>query len=1013
MSINDLVNDHSQQGILLKLQYSEDAKQLKFRNEIISDRIIWELPVLQEQKPQNKTKIDANLAQLESQNIFCRQQNQENTKQNYDDINTSYLFQKINISQNLQNNLTDQIEVLSPTNNQCQTYIDQQNQKSFYNKSQYNYIKKEKLRRQPQIDKQSNKRSFHYNLIFLTKMKKLALKFFHHYTISGRTVYLTNQIRQRINDKSDFIQQGNEKFTVINFVVKQINVLLYRFPSINIPLINPQSNFGFMIQIFFITFNWIFFYLFSLGVIFNEGLMVFLNLFVIGIAVWLIEILLKMNTLIYNYTQIVKKRKQIMLIYLKQKSIYDLIPILFLYVLHIYKDQISLILNIILSTLICLKFKNISQDINQIQTQFCKRIKRYYFIQMFNLIFKIFMIAHTIACLWYLIGLYEKQVLNIQTWFDQMFQQTNIWWQLYIYSFYWALQLMVMGSNTANSITQISFTIFVTFITVIVFGYILNIIGMILEELDSNEISKRYDINVINEYMRQKNISMDLQTQINLDLNYFYEKNIKKIQQDVENAVSNLSSEMRMKLKLEQNLQILKNISFFEKNFSKQSLLEFASSLEEFAYYPNQTIFQNDKSEDSIILIDSGKVEVTKQCKNSSSDSYYSQIFLDGQYFGQYNFFTGNASELHCVSKEFTKIVKLNRQKFITIIQNCERDYETFCQIRDNIQFYDNLKELGDKCSTCSNRWHSSLKCPRAHFDKFSVFQKLGILQSKLQSRSGKQRRKYKLNSLNINNHISYTAVEYLNSLQCKYLDSASKAETKISEEDFSLRLSEQNSQNVIHIHRGEQKQEDFTQTEQIKANLIQKMKLYTQPSIESQLFLSQQSYDKGLDEQIQQTKIQNSSRCTKQFSRQSNQTEENSIIEIERSKKEIQEGVSKVEDNCNEEQNLNKNKEQPNQKLTNLHHKFKKKISSQNLDQKFVQFFDYNGGQYEQKEVNMLSPYQFQQNTLSNSFTWNFEMQKDYKFYFAYGNLKYQLIRIQKAQIKNLKQKLLKKKII
>ncbi|EAR95448.2 cyclic nucleotide-binding domain protein (macronuclear) [Tetrahymena thermophila SB210] len=655
-----------------------------------------------------------------------------------------------------------------------------------------------------------------------------------------------------------------------------------------------------------------------------------------------------------------------------------------------------------------------SQDMNQIQNQFCKRIKRYYLIQIFNLIFKMFMIAHTIGCLWYLIGLYEQKVLNVQTWFDQMFEPTNVWWQLYIYSFYWSLQLMIMGSNTANSIIQISFTIFVTFITAITFGYILNVIGMILEELDSNEISKRHDINVINEYMRQKNISMDLQTQINLDLNYFYEKNIKQNQQDVENAVSNLSSEIRMKLKLEQNLQVLKKISFFEKNFSKESLLEYASTLEEITYYPNQTILLKDKSEDSIIYIDSGKVEVTKYCKNNQNDSHYSQIFLEGQYFGQQNFFTGNTNEFHCISQGFTKIVKLNRQTFVNIIQNEERDYEIFCQIRDNIQFYDNLKELGDKCTNCSSRCHSALKCPRVYFDRFSVFQKCGILESKLQSRSSKKRRKYKLNSLNINIHINYVALEYINGLQSKYLESILKTETKIGEEEISFRLlSDQNSQNTGNILKGEQKNnEDIIQTDQIKQSYFQKIKLYTQQSMDGSNFLSQHSYDKYLDEQIQSSKMQYLSKITKQLSRQSNnEPEQNSVIEIDSSNQQSEEGICKLEEDYNEEQNLNKNKEQFNQKQLAL--KFKKKITSQSLDQKFVSFFDQNGNSYEQKDTNVLSPYQLFQSSLSNNFPWNFEMQKDYKFYFVYGNLKYQLIRIQKAQIKNLKRKMKKKKIL
>lgn len=44
------------------------------------------------------------------------------------------------------------------------------------------------------------------------------------------------------------------------------------------------------------------------------------------------------------------------------------------------------------------------------------------------------------------------------------------------------------------------------FIT-IAFGYILNVIGIILEEMDETALQKRKDINLINEYMRKRNIS--------------------------------------------------------------------------------------------------------------------------------------------------------------------------------------------------------------------------------------------------------------------------------------------------------------------------------------------------------------------------------------------------------------------------------------------------------------------------------------------------------------------------
>jgi hypothetical protein len=45
------------------------------------------------------------------------------------------------------------------------------------------------------------------------------------------------------------------------------------------------------------------------------------------------------------------------------------------------------------------------------------------------------------------------------------------------------------------------------FFTTIAFGYFLNVIGIILSELDEKDVNKKKDLNVINEYMRKRNIS--------------------------------------------------------------------------------------------------------------------------------------------------------------------------------------------------------------------------------------------------------------------------------------------------------------------------------------------------------------------------------------------------------------------------------------------------------------------------------------------------------------------------
>lgn len=66
---------------------------------------------------------------------------------------------------------------------------------------------------------------------------------------------------------------------------------------------------------------------------------------------------------------------------------------------------------------------------------------------------------------------------------------------------------MTTGSNVATTVLQLSFTVFIMLFTTIIFGYMLNVVGFILSELDKKNESKRRDLNLINEYMRNKKVS--------------------------------------------------------------------------------------------------------------------------------------------------------------------------------------------------------------------------------------------------------------------------------------------------------------------------------------------------------------------------------------------------------------------------------------------------------------------------------------------------------------------------
>lgn len=50
----------------------------------------------------------------------------------------------------------------------------------------------------------------------------------------------------------------------------------------------------------------------------------------------------------------------------------------------------------------------------------------------------------------------------------------------------------------------------------------INATGQILVEIDASEENKRNDLNIINDYMRNKNISTNLSNRVNVYLDYYY-----------------------------------------------------------------------------------------------------------------------------------------------------------------------------------------------------------------------------------------------------------------------------------------------------------------------------------------------------------------------------------------------------------------------------------------------------------------------------------------------------------
>ena len=57
------------------------------------------------------------------------------------------------------------------------------------------------------------------------------------------------------------------------------------------------------------------------------------------------------------------------------------------------------------------------------------------------------------------------------------------------------------------------------------------------------------------------------------------------------------------------------------------------------------------------------------------------------QSFGELSFLTGDKRSSTAQADDFCRIYKINREKYINIIKNNEKDFENFQMLKDNIIF--------------------------------------------------------------------------------------------------------------------------------------------------------------------------------------------------------------------------------------------------------------------------------------------------------------------------------------
>ncbi|KAL4499134.1 hypothetical protein ABPG72_017036 [Tetrahymena utriculariae] len=618
----------------------------------------------------------------------------------------------------------------------------------------------------------------------IVKLKIKLQGFFQKYTYSGRVrqIQKNPKICETINDKSDgylllkklgifgkiellsrqitkCIFKYSGKFKILSKILSFFLRMLKKFIRFSqgkissVEFFKPHHTPLLIFNLSCIVLNCIFLYFLSIFVVYQSTMdfpsSVTYYYFILTLILWIVEFFVRINTAEIFRTNYVQNRMQTFRKYIKEGFISDFMPMIALLISISNEKALFFIF---------LKYFGLRKDIYNTEKKFLMRLNRHYYIQMINLAANIFLIGHVIGTMYYITARIELDYFDeTKSWLDTRIAVEGDWYKIYLQSLYWAFTLLTTGSNEVETGLEMFFTTFIMMFTGAIFAYIFNTIANIIEEMNLVEHEKKKDINLINNYMRRRKISSEIQHKANEDLEFFYQTSYKKKSEEEKHVLSKISLELTNKMQLEYNRVIINKIKVLTDNFSPSTIDQICFKVDEQFYSPNQIIIEQENQfyqSPSLIFIVSGSVEIfekldnLKEAGNSQADFQDNKSisvvkeYKKGDIIGEVNFFNGQSMNIFMRSQDFTTVLKIDRDVFLDVLKNNQRDFQKFCEIKDKILLYSEFKSLNLKCSICRSSLHLLQNCPLSHFRSDNPFLFAKYNQSVDQQRDKEYERK-------------------------------------------------------------------------------------------------------------------------------------------------------------------------------------------------------------------------------------------------------------------------------
>ena len=525
-------------------------------------------------------------------------------------------------------------------------------------------------------------------------------------------------------DDNVFFIEKNEKQSKFKNIFKETlknSILLKKFMKIK--TFDPYNLFRTIWDIFHFIIIILMFFFIPLQIAFLnrefQGIRDIVHGLTIGL--FLLDIILNLNTGYFSDGVLVLLRKKIFHHYVyKGLFLSDISPIIALFFWNFFLPKENHFVNII-AILIFGKMARLKWLYTKLTSQFKFQTNFKGYLDLLHLLMTSVLVLHLLSCFWLMVSLLNIEMfqLEAQTWIKHENLIDKEWYIQYIYSFYWAVVTMMTvgyGDIVPHNCLEIVYTTLTIICGCGVYGYYLNTVGILLQDIHKEENKYNSNLRVINKFMDRKLIDNELQMRVREYLRFIW--NEEKTQNDEEEAkiINSLNTHLKEELLLKSYGNILKQFPMFYANFSEKSLRKMVIFMKEIRFIPGDLIYFEEELEDSAIyFINKGSVEIflARYDKNAPHSL---RNLKPGECFGELGFFTGQSREASARSQEFISVFMIKRSDFIEIIKENDDDYQKFCMIKDQIMLYGNCQSLRLRCTACGSLEHLVKHCTLLHF---------------------------------------------------------------------------------------------------------------------------------------------------------------------------------------------------------------------------------------------------------------------------------------------------------